>query len=794
MNPTTLTLNQTDTNDFRFLQARPGITVVLQADKPVYTILAVSNDFVTTSGRKREEVIGKGHFQVFPENPADPSLSGVHSLKNSFNYILQYKTSHSLPLVRYDIPDGNGGFLEKYWKSTNAPVLNEEGEVAYIIHTSEDVTDRVRADLTEEKLQELQLVHKKVQESEAKYSTLFNSMDQGFCIIEVIFDKEQQPIDYLFVEANPVFEKQTGLKGAVGRMARELVPDLENHWIERYGAVALTGQSARFKDASKAMGRWFDVYAFRIESNESHRVAILFTDITDQTKAGEVIIQSEQRFRSMVEQAPVAIAVSRGEDLVIEVANERMLQLLNQTTHIIGKPYLEAVPEMREQPIIEVLRAVLKTGEPFYGSELMVPIPKGEIWEDRYFNVVYQPLVEDGNVVGIMNVATEVTEQVQVRKKVEESQQRFFTLANSVTQLAWIADAEGWIYWYNDRWFDYTGTTLEEMQGWGWQKVHHPDHIDRVVSFVKDAWGRDESWELIFPLRRHDGVYRWFLTRGVPVRNKDGKVVQWIGTNTDIDDQKQAEALLEQRVKDRTLELEMRNSELEQFTYVSHHDLQEPIRKITMFTDLIKAEAKEKLSEGSQIMLQKVSDAAFRMSAALRDVLDFASLSKGEQFVDVDLDEVLAVVQCDLEVVIHEKRATITSDALPTIKGIPNQMHQLFYNLVNNALKFSKPDESPRVTITCAALHSLELAEYENLDKNKDYYSISIQDNGIGFNQEYADKIFGLFQRLHTRTDYAGTGIGLALVKKVVSNHGGVIWAEGKDGIGATFKMLLPMG
>jgi PAS domain S-box-containing protein len=453
---------------------------------------------------------------------------------------------------------------------------------------------------------------------------------------------------------------------------------------------------------------------------------------------------------------------------------------------------LEVLPEITGQPILDVLNSVYRTGEPYYGSEWLVPLLRDGVMEDRYFNFVYTPIAEDGHVVGVMEVATEVTEQVQTRKKIEESQQRFYSLANSITQLAWIADAAGWIFWYNDRWYDYTGTTLEEMQGWGWEKVHHPEHIDRVVSFVKEAWNKDEPWELIFPLRRHDGVYRWFLTRGVPVRNKEGKVMQWIGTNTDIDDQKQAEVLLEQRVKERTLELELRNKELEQFTHVSHHDLQEPLRKIVMFTEMVRTEAQDKLSEASQMRLKKVSDAAFRMNTALRDVLDFASLSKAEQFVPVDLDEVLAGVQSDLELTISEKRATIISDALPTIKGVPNQMHQLLYNLLNNALKFSKSGEPPRIIIMFTELQGLQLLEYKDFDKSKKYYAIAVQDNGIGFNQEHADKIFDMFQRLHGREAFGGTGIGLALVKKVVSNHGGKIWAEGIEGEGATFKIILP--
>lgn len=244
--------------------------------------------------------------------------------------------------------------------------------------------------------------------------------------------------------------------------------------------------------------------------------------------------------------------------------------------------------------------------------------------------------------------------------------------------------------------------------------------------------------------------------------------------------------------KHNQLELEKKTKELEQFTHVSHHDLQEPLRKITMFTDIIKSEAVGKLSEGAQQKLEKVSDAARRMSVALRDVLNFASLSKEEDFSEVDLGEVLAAVVTDLELVITEKRATVNITPLPVLKAIPQQMHQLFYNLVNNALKFSKTDVAPVVNITSQKLPAEKVKVHGDISDSKSYYEIVVQDNGIGFNQEAAHKIFGMFQRLHSKNTYAGTGIGLALVKKVVENHQGKIWADGKEGEGATFNVLLP--
>jgi light-regulated signal transduction histidine kinase (bacteriophytochrome) len=247
-------------------------------------------------------------------------------------------------------------------------------------------------------------------------------------------------------------------------------------------------------------------------------------------------------------------------------------------------------------------------------------------------------------------------------------------------------------------------------------------------------------------------------------------------------------------VKERTSELELRNRELEQFTYVSHHDLQEPLRKILIFADMVKAEAAEKLSEASRNRLERVSHAAQRMKAALTDLLHYASLDKKEESGEVDLDEVLATVQVDLELMIAEKSAKIISDNLPTIFAVPRQMHQLFYNLLNNALKFSRRGVQPVIRISCSVLPLAATAEFPDLNQHRNYYQISVEDNGIGFPADLSVKIFDMFQRLHSKEEYEGTGIGLALCKKVVLNHGGRIWAESGDGEGTIFKLLLPVG
>lgn len=242
------------------------------------------------------------------------------------------------------------------------------------------------------------------------------------------------------------------------------------------------------------------------------------------------------------------------------------------------------------------------------------------------------------------------------------------------------------------------------------------------------------------------------------------------------------------------LELEKKTREMEQFTHVSHHDLQEPLRKIILFSDMIRSDSFDRLTEASQRRFDRISDAAKRMSTALQDILNYASLGKEEQLSEIDLNEVLKNVQTDLELVIAEKNASIVADSLPIIKAIPSQMHQLFYNLVNNALKFSRKAVPPFIRIQCSVAKAEEIKEQSELDQYRQYYCIVVQDNGIGFDAAAAEKIFGMFQRLHSKETYSGTGIGLALVRKVIQNHDGKIVAESKPDEGATFKILLPVG
>jgi light-regulated signal transduction histidine kinase (bacteriophytochrome) len=236
-------------------------------------------------------------------------------------------------------------------------------------------------------------------------------------------------------------------------------------------------------------------------------------------------------------------------------------------------------------------------------------------------------------------------------------------------------------------------------------------------------------------------------------------------------------------------ELEKSNHELEQFAYVASHDLQEPLRKIQTFTEL--GERNMNDPEVLKRYLGKVSSSAQRMTELIKAVLNYSRLSKSEtEFVEVDLNHILQSIYIDLELLIQEKGAVINNDKMPVIYGIPLQLHQLFINLITNSLKFN--ERKPEINITSAYVKGKDAPDVEGIVKQRDYVKITFSDNGIGFDQRFAEKVFSIFQRLHSDKRIEGTGIGLAVCKKIVENHQGFITVTSQLKMGTTFTIYLP--
>ena len=256
--------------------------------------------------------------------------------------------------------------------------------------------------------------------------------------------------------------------------------------------------------------------------------------------------------------------------------------------------------------------------------------------------------------------------------------------------------------------------------------------------------------------------------------------------------------LLEQKVNERTEELQRQNISLENmneelisFNYVASHDLQEPLRKIQAFTGRI-LDGDEPFSETTRDYFNRITNAAARMQKLLEALISYSRANNiDDDFIETDLNELMEEVKSDIHETIEEKHAVIKNNGLPTLKIIPTQVHQLFLNLVANSLKYAREDIAPNITITSQLINVEDIKKPVYLHR-KSYWKIAFEDNGIGFESQYEDKIFELFQRLHGKTEFEGTGIGLAICRKIAQNHDGYIFAEGRPGEGATFLIYLP--
>lgn len=382
--------------------------------------------------------------------------------------------------------------------------------------------------------------------------------------------------------------------------------------------------------------------------------------------------------------------------------------------------------------------------------------------------------------------------EIEIRKEAQnnlnEKLQQLRSILESMPQITFTLTEAGNIEYVNEQWYTYADN------GNTFPFIHEGDEPGAWIKAIESKKALTTEVRLKNPAT---GEYRYHLLRISPVV-LDGELKNWVGTFTDIDEQKRANEILEEKIDSRTKELqeanrelEVSNYDLEQFAYVTSHDLKEPLRKIQVFGSLITERLAPENTGEVISYAERIVRSSQRMSGLINDLLHYSKLSKTEEFFLTDMNQLVNNVLEDLEFTIKERGAKINVSAIPEIEVIPGQLRQVFQNLISNALKFVRVGEKPSITIKADCVTEKKI-DSKVSDSGK-FCRITVKDNGIGFDQKYANKIFVIFQRLNPYEKYEGTGIGLAIVHKIIDKHSGLIEAESKPGEGAVFTIVLPL-
>ncbi len=764
-----------------FEQSPVAIAII---DKENLTFNLVNTFYADLVGRKREEIEHKPLLEALPE------LKG-----QGFEDLLNNVISTGIPFVANEVAASvrKNGVLETiYVNFTYQPQYNLRKEINGIFAVIVDVTQQVRS-------------RKIVEDSEARFRSLIEEAPVATCL----FVGRELVIEV----ANDLMLAIWGKKNSVmGKRLEDALPELKGQpFLQILDDVFTTGKpySAGAAACELEMNGVLGIYYFNFtykplfnEKNEVYGIVDMAIDVTEQVLARQKIEESETKLQTIIAAAPAGIGLFVGRDLIIENPNQTFIDIVGKGPGIVGLPLREAMPELitEGQAFLKILDDVYTSGIPFISHGSLVKIVRNGVLNDNYYNISYTPMRNSqGEIYAILDIAIDVTEQIKAQLKVEESEARFRTMAEGTDIYIAVGDESSNATYFNKAWTKLTGRPMNELLEFGWVDLVHPDDKERYVNIYLDAFKIQGGFIGEFRILTPRGDYRWLLAHGTARFNSDGVFAGYVSSCVDITEQVETRKEIAEAVVERTkelaesnLRLKRSNEELEQFAYIASHDLQEPIRKISTFTQMLEHSIQDK-SEKSNDYFSKIYSSTDRMTNLIRDVLAYSRIKEEPHaFEKVDLNKIIEILKIDFELQIEETKATIEILDLPIIDAIPSQMTQLFGNLLSNSLKYHKDGVKPVIKIFASIAKLEKVAKRLVLDKHKTYYHIQFSDNGIGFDKDHVERIFRIFQRLHGKTEFEGTGIGLAICNRIVQNHKGHISAAVGENGGATFDILLP--
>ena len=595
--------------------------MLIKADAPVFTIVMASDAYLALTGLSRENLIGKGAFTVFTDDPDNPS--GANTTKDAILKAIATKKKINITEYAYAIVHPITEQLEEFWwASSFEPILDEQGEVAYVLGTAIDLTEKVKA-----------------------------------------------------------------------------------------------------RKAEQAMNN---------------------------------------RLQSFFMEAPAGICILDGPDLVFELINP-LYQQLFPGRDILGKPMLEAIPEVNGSPIWDILQRVYHTGETFEGKELLIPLARTDSGpvEDRYFNFIYQAKREQGgSVSGILVFVIEVTDSVMTRLTIQENAERFKTQMDAIPQVAWTNTPGGQADFYNQSWYDYTGLDFEQAKAWGWKEVIHPDDLEHNLASYAKILKSETGGEFEVRVKRKDGEFRWHLIRIRPIRNEADSIVQWIGTGTDIQD------------------LKLLQDQKDDFISIASHELKTPVTSLKASLQIMD---KMKNNPGASFpkFIEQANRSVEKISDLIEDLLNASKANESQLHIVKKAFNVSGMLNgCCNHVRQSGKHELIfQGDEKLEVTADEHRIDQVVANFVNNAVKYASGSSNI----------------YLIAEQLEDRVKISVKDEGPGIDPEKIPYLFSKYYRAeYTGAQYSGLGLGLYISAEIVRRHGGEIGVDSVLGKGSIFWFTLP--
>lgn len=686
----------------------------------------------------------------------------------------------------------NGRIESVYWTFGYSPLHDESGNIAGILVVCQETTEQVNA--------VTQLIQR-----ESILGSIVEHAPIGICIVD------GQPWRAEIFNQLYLSTINRTREELENNSFLEVFSEEGESFEDLFERLITTGRSYRrqereLNDPSK---RYIDYIIQPFKGGPAdarHKIMIIVYDVTEKVLARKKVEESELRYRTLISECTVAIGLYLGPDIRIQYVNEVMVRYWGKDFSVVGKTLREALPELHGQRFLAELNHAYQTGEPCHGSEVKAILNVGGKPTEFYFDYDYKPLRNsEGKVYGILQISVDVTGRVLARKKLEYNESILKNLVRKApVAMTILRGPEFVVEIANERIMQLWGKSAKQVIG---KPIFEglPEALPQgYQTLLRQVYKTGESYsaealpfKMIRDGSKEDTRYINFVYE--PYRNVEGAVTGIIAVATDVTAEVTARHKVEELVEERTRELaelnrtlEQSNEELAQFAYIASHDLQEPARKIRTFIEMLQS-ILPNADPPAQALLRKIENASARMLTLIRDVLTYSQVTRQKHpEEEVDLNQVLEEVLEDFELKLQERQAILETDALPSIFASKGQISQLFANLISNALKFTKEGEIPRIKIQYARPSTDEVSKHPELPAHQTYHRISLSDNGIGFHQKYAGQIFDIFQRLHVKSAYEGTGIGLAICKKIAENHNGAIVAESVAGMGATFHIYFP--